>query len=182
MKKKRFLQLRDKISMPALLLALLLGTGGLAWAQVGELNRNEPEKPFLKPYSPANDDQSLESSLDASPKTVKPDTKIIGKTAIKPDNIGKAPITDTLTRNSFSSYRKSDKMRNHPVGTKTGAAGNSPRLGGYDQSGGYGSTSFLDGYLLKSLHEDKIVTRKAREDNADNNNLKQNKKRPSSVK
>lgn len=174
---RKRLKFVNKLSIPAFLLALLF-TGGLAWAQFGDMNRNEPEKPFLNPYSPANTYQSP----DASQKTVKPNTKITGKTSIKPNNISKTPVSITPIHNPNYSLGKSEKMKSQPASTEKDAVGNSLSLGEYNQSGSSGSTSFLDGYFLKSLHEDKIVTKEAMDDNTTNNNAQKNKNRSSFIK
>jgi hypothetical protein len=167
----------DKLSVVAFLLAIMFN-GGLAWAQVGDMNLNEPEKPFLNPYSPVNGYQSV----DASQTPVNSYTKSTEKVLIRPKNIGKNTLSINPTNNSNASLGKSEKRKNQPAGTKIGAIGSSSSLGGDQQPSGSGSKSFLDGYFLKSLHEGKLVTKKAKDDNTTDNNVQKNKNGSSFIK
>lgn len=166
-----------ELSIAAFLLAVIL-IAGLAWAQVGDMNPNESGKPFLNPYSPANRYQSL----DDSQKPVKPYTKSAKKMVIKPMNIGKNAVSIIPTNHSNASIGKSEEMKNRPAGPKIGAIGNSMSLGGGHQHSGSGSQSFLDGYFLKSLHDDKMTIKRAKSDNTANNNLHKDKNKSSFIK
>jgi hypothetical protein len=67
-------------------------------------------------------------------------------------------------------------------GPQWGALGSGLSAEEGSQSSSLDSASFLDGYLMNSLQEDKVVSQKAKEDNTPNNNLKANKKRSLFIK
>lgn len=149
-------------------LIAILYTNGLAWSQVGNTFNEEPGKPFLQPYSPANNYQSL----DDSHKTINNNTN-------KHKDGGETPnkVMLTPTKNSpKSTLGQHPKSKIQPAGPEIGATGSSLGFQGYNQSSSAGSGSFLDGYLLRSLHEKKIEGTKGSNDNTSDENLLKKKK------
>ena len=149
-------------------LIAILSTNGLAWGQVGNKFNEEPGKPFLQPYSPANNYQSL----DDSHKTINNNTN-------KYKNGGETPnkVMLTPTKNSpKSTLGQHPKSKIQLASPEIGATGSS-LLGfqEYNQSSSAGSGSFLDGYLLRSLHEKKIGGKKGANDNMSDENLLEKK-------
>jgi hypothetical protein len=167
-------KIMDKLSVGAFLLAIMF-TGGLAWAQVGDMNPNEPEKPFLVPYSPEY------QSLNASQNPVKPQTKSPEKASLKPENIAKKGGRVISTNKFNASLGKSAKMKNQSAGTEMGVKDNSLSLSAGDHCDS-GSKSFLDGYFLKSLHEDNLRTKKPEGNKITVDNIQKNKNRSSLIK
>jgi hypothetical protein len=149
-------------------LIALLSTNGLAWAQVGNSFNEEPGKPFLQPYSPVNNYQSL----DDSHKTINNNTN-------KHKNGGETPNKVMLTpvkNSSKSTPGQHPKSQTRLASPEIGATGTSLGFEGYDRSSHAGTGSFLDGYLLRSLHEEKIVGKKAASANTSDENLLEKKK------
>jgi hypothetical protein len=144
-------------------LITILCTNGLAWGQVGNKFNEEPGRPFLQPYSPANNYQSLDDSH-----------KTINNNINKHKNGSKTPnkVIRTFTKNSPKStlgqYQKSKIQLASP---EIGATGRSLGFQGYNQPSSAVSGSFLDGYLLRSLHEKKIGGRKGANVNTSSENL-----------
>jgi len=158
-------------SLPICLITLL-STSGWALGQSGNTFHQEPENSFLKPYSPETNNQSNQS-LDASIKTNTIDT-------INKPNIGKtsnkaiSTIPPKSSKPTFGYHQKSGNQTESP---KISTPGLVLSFQGYNQGHPTGSGSFLDGYLLKSLNEKRIVRKKAAEDgSADGNSVKKKKK------
>jgi hypothetical protein len=151
----------------------IVSTNGLAWGQVGNTFNEEPGKSFLQPYSPANNYQSL----DDSDKTINNNTN-------KPKNGGattnKVMLTPTK-KSAKSTFGQHPKSKIQLASPEIGAAGSSLGFQEYNQSSSAGSGSFLDGYLLRSLHEKKIEGKKGANDNTSDENLPK-KKRDSFIK
>lgn len=140
-----------------------LSTNGLAWGQVGNTFNEESGKPFLQPYSPANNYQSLEDSH----KTIKNNTNKQKNGGEPPNKVMHIP-TKKSPKSTFGQQPKSKIQLASP---EIGAIGSSLSFEGYNQSKSGGSGSFLDGYLLRSLHEKKIVGKKGANDKTSDENL-----------
>jgi hypothetical protein len=129
----------------------------LVWGQVGNTFHEEPVKPFLQPYSPANNYQSLHTSQKPTNNNTNKQHKI-GKTPNKVKiTITKISITYSLKQHQISIIQSASP--------EIGAAGIKVSFQKYNQCGSHDSGSFLDGYLSKSLHEKKIITNIAEDDN-----------------
>jgi hypothetical protein len=129
-------------------LLAILSTNGLAWGQVGNRFKEEPVKPFLQPYSPSNNEEPVKPFL----KPYSPANKNGGETPKK--------VMLTPTKKSpKSALGKEPKSKIKLASPEIGATGSSPDFERYKSSSA-GSKSFLDGYLLRSLHEKKIEGKK----------------------
>ena len=153
-------------SLPICLIALL-STTGWVWGQAGKTFQEEPKKSFLQPYSPETNKQGL----DASFKTNTTDTnkRTIGRTS----NKSISTSTKKLTKPSLGHTQKSEIQSDSP---KIGASASTLSFQGYNQDRSAGSGSFLDGYLLKSLQDKKIVRKKTEDENSSDKTLLKKKK------
>jgi len=148
-------------------LITLLSTSGWAWGQAGNTLKEEPQKQFLQPYSPESNNQSLDASFKTN--TIDANKRNIGKTSNK-------PISSATPKSSKPTHGHHQKSEIQPDGLKKDATGTVFRFQRYNQGRTAGSGSFLDGYLLKSLHEERIVRKKAADDStSDEDLLKKNK-------
>jgi len=152
--------------LPVSLIALF-STSGWVWGQTSYTFKEEPEKPFLQPYSPERKNQSL----DASYKTNIIDTnkKYIDKTSNK-------PISAATQKSSKSTLRQHQKSEVRPNSPKIGDKGSVLSFQGYNQNRTTGSGSFLDGYLLKSLQDKPIVKKKAADERSSDETILKKKK------
>jgi hypothetical protein len=148
-------------------------TGGQAWAQVGDLNPNDPGKVFPDPYPPAY------QSLNASQNPVDPDTKNTKKVSLKPENIGKNTVGFVPAKNLNASLEKSKKKNNQPGSEKLDPMQINLSLGVGNLHADSVSKSFLDGYFLKSLHEDKSEKKEGKGDKFTVDNVQKIKNRSS---
>jgi len=152
-------------SLPICLLTIL-SISGWAWSQAGKTFQEEPEKPFLKPYSPESNNQSLDVSLKTN--TINNNKRNIDKTSIKAIN---SPTTKS-SKPTLGHHQKSVIL---PDSQKISVAGSSMSFQGYNQNHTAGTVAFLDGYLLKSLQDKRIVRKKADNESSDDNQFKKNK-------
>jgi hypothetical protein len=140
----------------SLCLIAILSSSGALWAQVGN-SFLEEEKPFLKPYSPETNNQSLDASFKTN--VIDTNKRNIGKVLNVPNKI-MSSATPELSKSIQRHHQKSETQADT---LKIGTPSSGLSFQGYNQSSSDSFMSFLDGYLLKSLHE-KIIVRKKAED------------------
>lgn len=147
-------------------LLVIVGIAGVAWAQGGSLDRPGQEKPFLPPVSTESPYQSSTEnpyqSLEASKGSASPKAKEINKKAAKPKNINKSRIGGRPKTDSHSpSLGKSGASQGKSSSPTIGAVESAPTGKSLSLLGGSTSTSFLDGYFLKSLHEERMARKRS---------------------
>jgi len=153
----------------SLCLIALVSTSSMAWGQPGDTSPKELEKPFLQPYSPENTKSSLDSSLKAININNDKD-KTLGQTR------NKTLITNSKkTPHSFKGNQRKPEIQ-PPANLKAGSPGSSVSFQGNNQYRPAASGSFLDGYLLKSLHEKRVVRKQAEDDNSSDESMLKKKK------
>ncbi len=162
---------------PAGWLAILC-FAGVAWAQGGNLDRPGQEKPFLPPVSTESPYQSSTEnpyqSLEASKGSASPKAKEINKKAAKPKNINKNRIGGRPKTDSHSpSLGQSGASQGKSSNPTLGAVESAPIGKSLSLPGGSTSTSFLDGYFLKSLHEERMARKKPSAGTDPKDNLQQ---------
>jgi hypothetical protein len=153
----------------SLCLIAFVSTSVKAWGQPDNTSPKELEKPFLQPYSPENNKSSLDSSL----KEINNNND---KNKTRGQTRNKALITSPKkTPHSFT--RKSAQTGNQAPGNlKAGTPGSSVSFQGYNQYPPAASGSFLDGYLLKSLQEKRMVRKQVENDNSSDETMLKKKK------
>ena len=149
-------------------LMAFLSIAGLAWAQAGNVAQEVKEKPFLQPHAPARG----YGNVDGSNKKVDDNT-------IKYNNINRPSKKDIpgKSKKSLKSKIGPQQKAVTPQGSvEKGATDNIMDINALSQNRSHGSGSFFDGYLLRSLKEEKLTRKKAQDDSKTNNNLlKKNK-------
>jgi hypothetical protein len=139
---------------PAFLMALLL-LGGVAWAQVRDDLQDQGQQQPLQTDMVNKDQQSLDLSIDRH------NSKANDRKTARITDIKKSTETGSPKAESFGPSSRQYGMSNpQSKGPQFGASGSGLIGKGYNQSGSFGSTSFLDGYLLKSLHDEGISKKK----------------------
>ena len=110
------------------------------------------------------DQQSLDLSIDRhNSKGNDKKAKAKDRKAARVTDIKKSTETGSPKAESFGSSSRQYWMSNdQSKGPQFGASGSGLIVKGYNQSSSFGSTSFLDGYLLKSLHDKEISRKKTR--------------------
>ncbi|MCX5890430.1 MAG: hypothetical protein NTY36_13435 [Deltaproteobacteria bacterium] len=147
----------------AFLMALLL-LGGAAWAQGRDDLQDQGQQQPLQTDMVNKDQQSLDLSIDRHNSKAK-DTKAKAKDrkAARVTDIKKSTESGSPKAESFKPSSRQYGMSNaQSKGAQFGTSGRGLIGKGYNQSSISGSTSFLDGYLLKSLHDEGISRKKTR--------------------
>jgi hypothetical protein len=142
----------------AFLMALLL-LGGMAWAQgLGDFQDQGQQQPLQNDLL-NNGQQSLDLSIDRANSQAKQKKPTRVTTIKKSAEIGnpKAASFGPSSRQFGISHSPSKESQFGSLGI--GAIGK-----GYDPSSSFSSKSFLDGYLLKSLHDDSISSKRTRKE------------------
>jgi hypothetical protein len=140
---------------PALLLVIFLSSG-MAWAQGGYIDRKGQEMQPSQTASADREGQSLDTSKrPGSYKAKKTNSKTPRVTHIK-----KSLVTNPKTASQGSSLGQYGASEAQSYGSQVNAGGSGLSIIGPNPSAGPGSTSFLDGYLLKSLKEDGTARKK----------------------
>jgi hypothetical protein len=134
----------------AFLMTLLL-LGGAGWVQGRDDLQDQERQQPLQTEMVNKDQQSLDLSIDRHNSTAKE------KKAARDTNIKKSTESRSPKAESFKPLSRQygiSKARSKGPQCDTLESG---LMGmGYNQSSGFDSTSFLDDYLLKSLHDDNI--------------------------
>jgi len=160
----------------ALLLTLLF-IGGVDRSQ-GQADLQERGQQQLLQTDMVNQDQQ---SLDLS--TDRHNSQAKDRKAAQGADLKKSKIPGSLKADAFGPSSSQYGMSNaQSQGPQFGALGSGLSGEEDNQSSNVGSTSFLDGYFMNSLQEDKVVPKKARDDNTTNNKLQGNKKRSLFIK
>ena len=147
----------------AFLMALWL-LGGVAWAQGRDDLQDQGQQQPLQTDMVNKDQQSLDLSIDRHNSKAKDrkakakDRKAARVTDIKKITESSSPKAESLGPSS----RQYGMSNAQSKGPQFGASGSGLIGTGYNQSSSFGSTSFLDGYLLKSLHDNGISRKKTR--------------------
>jgi len=140
----------------AFLMALLL-FGGVSWAQGRDDLQDQGQQQPLQTDTVNKDQQSLDLSIDRH------NSKVKDRKAARGTDIKKSTETSSPKAESFGpSSRKYGRSNGQSKGPQLGVLGTGLTRKGYDHSSSFGSTSFLDGYLLKSLHDKGISRKKTR--------------------
>jgi hypothetical protein len=141
---------------PALLLFIFLSSG-MAWAQGGYIDRKGQETQPSQTASANREYQSLDASKrPGSHKAKKTNSKAPRITRIKKSLVTVNP--KTASQGSSLGQDGASKAQNY--GSQVSAMGCGLSMNGSSPSAGSGSTSFLDGYLLKSLQDGGTTRRK----------------------
>lgn len=141
---------------PALLLVIFLSSG-MAWAQAGYIDSKGQETQPSPTASADREYQSLDASKrPGSQKAKKTNSKAPGITHSKKSLVTVNPKTASQG-SSLGQYGASEAQR---YGSQANPMGSGLSVKGHSPSAGSASTSFLDGYLLKSLKDDGTAKRK----------------------
>ncbi|RJR35212.1 MAG: hypothetical protein C4567_14810 [Deltaproteobacteria bacterium] len=135
--------------LPICLIALF-STSGWTWGQIGNTLKEEPQKPFLQPYSPETNNQDLNVSSKKIANTGR--QKIAGKSF----NKARVPAK-TLSKSPPGQHNRSEIQN---AGQEINPAKSSLNFQRYNHLNSPGSGSFLDGYLLNSLQDKRIERKK----------------------
>ena len=154
----------------AFLMALLL-LGGVAWAQGRDDLQDQGQQQPLHTDMVNKDQQPLDLSIERHNSKAK-DRKAARVTDIKKITESSSPKAESLGPSSRQ-YRMSNAQSKGP---QFGASGSGLIGTGYNQSSSFGSTSFLDGYLLKSLHDEGISRKKTRNEEKSKDDLRPRRK------
>lgn len=147
-------------------MALLL-LGGVAWAQGRDDLQDQGQQQPLQTDMVNKDQQSLDLSIDRH------NSKAKNKKAARVKDIKKSTETGSPKAESFGPSSRQYGMSNaQSKGPQFGALGSGLIGKGYNQSSSFGSTSFLDGYLLKSLHDEGIARKKPRNEEKPKDDLR----------
>jgi hypothetical protein len=141
----------------AFLMALLL-YGGVAWAQGRDYLQDQGQQEPLQTDMVNKDQQILDLSIDRhNSKADDRKAKAKDRKAAMVTDIKKSTETGSPKAKSLGPSSRQDGVSNaQSKGPQVGALGSGLIGTGYNQSRSFGSTSFLDGYLLKSLHDESI--------------------------
>jgi hypothetical protein len=141
----------------ALLLALFLlgGLGGVAWAQ--GRNNLQGQQQLLQTDRGNQYLQPLDLSIDKY-NSQDNDQKAARFTESPKNTVSAGPTGKSLGPSS----RQYGMSKAQKQGPQVGALGRSIIGTGYNPSRSFGSKSFLDGYLLRSLHDNDIPRKRAR--------------------
>ena len=141
---------------PALLLFIFLSSG-MAWAQGGYIDRKGQE---TQPSQTASADREYQS-LGASKGPGSHKAKKTNSKAPRITHIKKSLVTvNPKTASQGSSLGQDGASKAQSYGSQANDMGSGLSMNGSSPSAGSGSTSFLDGYLLKSLKEDGTARKK----------------------
>ena len=151
-------------------MALLL-LGGVAWAQGRDDLQDQGQQQPLQTDLVNKDQQSLDLSIDRHNSKAK-DRKAARVTDIKKITESSSPKAESLGPSS----RQYGMSNAQSKGPQVGASGSGFIGKGYNQSSSFGSTSFLDGYLLKSLHDEGISRKKTRNEEKSKDDLRPRRK------
>jgi hypothetical protein len=134
----------------AFLMALFLLVGaGVAWAQGRDDLQDQGQK------------QRLDLSVDLSTDRYNSQSK--NKKAVMVMDIKENTESGSPKAKSFgASSRQHEVSNDQTQGPQVGALGSGLFGKGYNESSSIGSKSFLDGYLLKSVHDDGISSKNIR--------------------
>lgn len=147
-----------------LLLALFLLVG-LAWAQGRDDLKDRGQQQPLRTDMVGND-QRLDLSIDKYTSQAK-DKEAATVTDSK-KNTGRG---SSKTKSVKPSSREDMILNAQPKGPQVGALGSGLLDKGFKQSSSSDSKSFLDGYLLKSLHKDSIPREKTKAEKKPKENM-----------
>lgn len=137
------------------------------WGQALHTFQEEPKNTFLKPYEPAKD-YGISDTFSTTNKDN--DYKKISIGAPHKKTIATSP--KKAHKSHHGKQGEEQKSKNQDIIQEKDAAGKSTVSLGYQQNNTTDSASFLDGYLLKSLKEEKIVRKKAADENQLDENIK----------
>lgn len=141
---------------PALLLVIFLSSG-MAWAQAGYIDSKGQE---TQPSPTASADREYQS-LDASKRPGSQKAKKTNSQAPGITHIKKSLVTDPGKDSQRSSLGQYGASETQSYGSPINVLGSGLSMKEASPSAGSASTSFLDGYLLKSLQEGGTAKRKA---------------------
>jgi len=157
----------------------ILCFSGVVWAQDCNSDRSGKEKQFLSPFSTESPYQSSKENPYQSFETpngpARHKTKEINQKKTKVKNIinnktslGGPPKADfrSPSRSQYGTIKAQSSIQK-----KVGEG--APIAQTYNQSGSSTPTSFLDGYFLKSLHEDKLGRKISRDEGETKDNIQQ---------
>jgi hypothetical protein len=141
---------------PAFLIALLL-LGGVAWAQGRNDLQDQGQQQLLQSDMVNKDQQRPDLAIDRHNYQPK------NKKAARVTDIKKNTESGSPKAKSFGPSSRQDGMsKAQSKGPQVGVLGSGLIGNEYYQSSSFGSKSFLDGYLLKSLHDEDISKKKTR--------------------
>lgn len=144
-----------RISVPACLMALSL-SAGVASGQ-GDYSLQQQGQQPLRSDLATREQQGLNSSKSKSKTISKPKPqKAPWVAGVKQRTKGTSP------KSSFLAPSSGHQRMEPAKGAQTGVSGSGLPAMGHNQSGSSGSTSFLDNYLLNSLHNTRPAKKKGR--------------------
>ena len=157
----------------AFMMALLL-LSGVAWAQGRDDPQDQGQQQPLQTDMVNKDQQSLDLSIDRHNSKAKDrNAKPKDRKAARVTDIKKSTASGSRKAESFGPSSRQYGMPNaQSKGPEFGASGSGLIGTGYNQSSSFGSTSFLDGYLLKSLHDEGISRKKTRDEKKPKHDLR----------